>query len=60
MFLLAGFGDDLNAAREEGAKIVAVRVEQLQRQTEVLPLIAVRYEQSFGRAVLLKKKLIVD
>ena len=60
LFLLAGFGDDLNAAREEGAKIVAVRVEQLQRQTEVLPLIAVRYEQSFGRAVLLKKKLIVD
>ena len=53
MFLLGGFGDDLDPLGEEGAHVVAVGEEHLTGQLEVLPLVRVGDKQCLCCTVVL-------
>ena len=61
LLLLGRFGDDFDAFAVEDADVLAVAVEHLDRQHEVLPLVRVGDEQRFGSTVTLKSiKFIVN
>ena len=53
LLLLGRFGNDFDAFAVEDADVLAVAVEHLHRQHEVLPFVRVGDEQRFGSTVTL-------